>query len=117
MKVRNLEIFEIHASYCAVLANPKRLIIMACLDKKEMSVSELAETLECPMSTVSRHLTLLKSKHLVTSRKEGTMVFYQPADRRIIEACGQIRAVLIDGMKKRGEIALEIDPDEIIAED
>ncbi len=48
MKVRNLEIFEIHAAYCRVLANPLRLAIMACLDKRELSVGELAEILGAP---------------------------------------------------------------------
>jgi len=114
MKVRNMEIFEIHASYCGVLASSKRLAIMACLDKQEMSVGELAEAIDCPMSTVSRHLTLLKSKHLVKMRKEGTSVFYSPADRRIIEACSMIRMVLVESMKKRGLVAQELDIDNII---
>ncbi|MEN8006374.1 MAG: metalloregulator ArsR/SmtB family transcription factor [Candidatus Krumholzibacteriota bacterium] len=117
MKVRNHEIFEIHASYCRVLANPLRLAIMACLDKEELSVGELAEVLGAPLSTVSRHLGALKGKHIVLARKEGHKVFYKPADNRIVEACCLIRTVLIDGMKKRGEIAMEINPDEIIVDD
>jgi len=114
MKVRNMEIFEIHASYCAVLASAKRLAIMACLDKKEMSVGELADTIGSPLSTVSRHLTLLKSKHLVESRKDGTTVFYRPADKRIMAACAAIRAVLFESMQKRGDIAQEINLDKLI---
>lgn len=110
-----MEIFEIHASYCAVLANPKRLAIMACLDRKEMSVGELAEAIDSPMSTVSRHLALLKNKHLVQMRKEGTSVFYSPADRRILEACAMIRSVLMEIMKSRGLIAQELDIDNIIS--
>jgi ArsR family transcriptional regulator len=117
MKVRNLEIFEIHATYCRVLANPQRLAILACLDKRELSVGELAEVLGAPLSTVSRHLSALKDKHLVLARKDGHKVFYRPADQRIVEACSLIRRVLLDGMKKRGEIALEIKPDEIIVDD
>ncbi len=112
-----MKIFEIHAAYCSILANPKRLAILACLDRKEMSVGELAEALDCPMSTVSRHLTLLKNRHLVSSRQEGTRVYYEAADKRIIQACGQIRAVLMDGLKHRGEIAQELNPEDIIAED
>jgi ArsR family transcriptional regulator, virulence genes transcriptional regulator len=117
MKVRNYEIFEIHAAYCRALASPKRLAIMACLDRREMSVSELADTLGIPLSSVSRHLSLMKNKHLVISRQEGTKVFYRPADKRIVDACSLIRTVLIDGMKKRGEIALGIDSQEIIEDD
>ena len=117
MKIQNLEIFEIHASYCRVLASPVRLAILACLDKKELSVGELAEIIGSPLSTVSRHLSALKGKHLVTARKDGHKVFYSPTDRRIVEACRLIRTVLIDGMKTRGEIAMEIKPDEIIVDE
>lgn len=114
MKIRNNAIFELHAEYCRVLANSKRLAIMACLDIRELSVSEIAEAIDASLSTVSRHLSVLKGKHLVISRKEGTTVFYRPADTRIIEACQLIRTVLIDTMKARGEIAQGINPDEII---
>lgn len=117
MKLRNFEIFELHAETCRVLAHSKRLAILACLDRKELSVGELAEILGAPLSTISRHLGELKGKHLVIARQEGHKVFYRPADRRIIEACLLIRQVLIDGMKKRGDIAQEIDPDEIIVDD
>ncbi len=117
MKVRNLEIFEIHASCCRVLASPLRLAILACLDKRELNVGELAGIFDSPLPTISRHLSALKVKHLVVARKEGHKVFYSPADQRIIEACGIFRTVLIDGMKKRGEIAMEIKPDEIIVDD
>jgi DNA-binding transcriptional ArsR family regulator len=117
MKVRNLEIFQIHADYCRVLASPKRLAIMACLDRREMSVGELAECLETPLSTISQHLTVMKNKHLVVSRHEGTKVFYQPSDKRIVEACTLFRTVLIDNMKARGELALEIDPTNFIVDD
>lgn len=109
-----MQIFEMHASYCAVLASAKRLAIMALLDRKEMCVGELAEALDSPLSTVSRHLTLLKSKHLVQARKDGTTVYYSPADPRIIKACGEIRAVLFEHLKNRGEIAQGIDLDSLI---
>ena len=117
MKVRNFEIFQIHAEYCRALASPKRLAIMACLDRREMSVGELAECLETPLSTISQHLTVMKNKHLVVSRHEGTKVFYRPSDKRIVEACALIRTVLIDNMKARGELALEIDPNNFIVDD
>ncbi len=117
MKIQNNKIFEVHASYCRALANPKRLALLACLDRREMSVGELADTLEVPMPTVSRHLSLLKSKHLVKARQEGTKVFYSASDPRIVEACTMIRTVLIEGMKQRGEMAMEIDPQEIITDD
>ena len=117
MKVRNKEIFEIHAAYCRILASPIRLSILACLKIREMSVSELAEAHEAPMSTISRHLAILRSKNLVETRHEGTRVFYRPSDPRIVEACSLIRTVLIDGMKKRGELVMELKAEELIVDD
>jgi len=114
MKLRTKEIFEIHASYCRILANPNRLAIIACLDVREMSVSEIAETIEISLPAVSQHLTTLKGKHLVTSRKEGAKVFYTVADPRIVEACRLIRTAVFEGMKQRGEIAAELFSDDYV---
>ena len=114
MEIRNRELFQIHSEYCRVLANPTRLMILACLDKREMNVGELSAAVGSPLSTVSQHLNILKNKHLVKSRKEGQTVYYSHTDTRIMVACRLIRTVLIDGMKKRGEIAQEINPDEVI---
>ena len=70
-----------------------------------MSVGEIAECIGIPLASVSQHLGALRSKHVVKARKQGQMVFYQPTDPRLIEACRLIRTILLDGMKERGEIA------------
>ena len=117
MEIQNREIFQIHAEYCRVLSNSKRLMILACLEKREMSVGELAESIGSPLSTVSQHLSVLKNKHMVASRREAQTIIYRPTDLRVMEACRMIRAVLTDGMKKRGEIAQEFDPSNVIADE
>ena len=62
-----------------------------------------------PLSTVSQHLTILRDRHVVESRKEGQTVYYRPVDVRLMGACEIIRAVLIDGLKERGEFARKVD--------
>jgi len=104
------DIFELHADLCKTLSNPKRLMILALLAKKEMSVGEIAEVMAVPLSNVSQHLSLLKAQSLVKTRKDGQTVHYSLADHRIIEACTLIRSVLLDMMKKRGQVAHKIDP-------
>jgi ArsR family transcriptional regulator len=113
MKIRNEEIFNLHADFCKMLANPKRLMILALLSRKEMSVGELAESMDTAMATVSQHLTALRGKHIVEARKEGQTVYYHSTDPRLIEACTAIRTILLDGMKRRGEIAKEIEVDPV----
>jgi ArsR family transcriptional regulator, virulence genes transcriptional regulator len=108
-------IFELHADLCKTLSNPKRLMILALLARKEMSVGEIAEVISVPLSNVSQHLSRLKAQGLVHGRKEGQVVRYNITDRRIIQACTLIRSVLLDRMKERGQVALEIDPRYVVA--
>ncbi len=114
MKIRNYEIFKLHAEYCRSLANPKRLMILAVLKDGEKSVSELAEAINTPLATVSQHLALLRNRHIVDSRKDGQTVYYRATDPRLMDACTIIRTVLLDGMKRRGEVAHEIDDESVI---
>jgi DNA-binding transcriptional ArsR family regulator len=111
MKVRNVEIFQVHSDFCKMLSSPKRLMIMFLLGKKEMSVGELAESMDTALATVSQHLMALRSKQIVSARKEGQTVYYKINDPRLIDALTMIRVIILDGMKKRGEIAREIEID------
>ena len=117
MKIRNHEIFVYHADLCRTLANPKRLMIIAVLAKKEMSVGELSKVLDVPLSNVSQHLRTLKDRHVVHSRKEGQTVFYSLTDERMIQACNTLRWVLLDQMKARGKVAGDIAPDDLVVDD
>lgn len=96
-----------------MLSSPKRLMILSLLSKKEMSVGELAESMDTALATVSQHLMVLRSKQIVRARKEGQTVYYKITDPRLTDACTLIRVILLDGMKKRGEIAKEIEFDPV----
>ena len=113
MKVRNQELFRLHADFCKMLSNPKRLMILAVLSQGEMSVGEIADSIGTALPTVSQHLTVLRSKYVVAARKEGQTVYYRATDPRLMDASVLIRSVLLDGMKRRGEIAREIEVDPV----
>jgi len=116
MKVTNPEIFRLHADFCKVLANPKRLMIIALLSKREMSVGELASATDVPLTTISQHLRMLRERGVVKTRKEGQTVFCEITDPRIMDACVRIRTILLDNMRLRGTLAQEIDPEGVIDE-
>ena len=108
MKFRDTRIFQLHADFCRMLANPKRLMIIALVSERPMSVGEIAKAIDTPLPTVSQHLRALRNRHIVASRKEGQTVIYSATDPRIIKACRLIRTALLDGMKERGELAREV---------
>lgn len=98
-------IFQLHADFCKVIAEPKRLKIIALLAEQEMSVSEIAAVLDTSSSNVSQHLRVLRARNVVQTRKDGQTVYYRLMDPRIPKVCAEIRSILLDGMNKRGEIA------------
>lgn len=58
------------------MAHPTRLFILDKLNEKEHCVCELQELIGSDMSTVSRHLSVLRNAGIVTTRKHNNQVFY-----------------------------------------
>ena len=61
------------------LGHPSRVFIVEKLKDAEQCVCELSEMIGADMSTVSRHLSILRKAGIVTDRKEGTTVYYSLA--------------------------------------
>ena len=67
---------EIVAAVFKALGHPSRVFIIDKLRGGDRCVHELAAEIGADMSTVSRHLSILKKTGIITDRKEGTTVFY-----------------------------------------
>ena len=65
------------ARYLKVLAHPDRMKILLYLNDSEKSVNDLVNYTNIKQTTLSQHLSLLKDRELVESRREGSYVFYQ----------------------------------------
>lgn len=59
------------------LADLTRLRVLHALRKSELCVCQITELAGLAPSTVSRHMSLLSSAGLVTSRKDGRWVYYR----------------------------------------
>lgn len=59
------------------LAHESRLMIVDRLSRGECSVGELRDLVGGDLSTVSKHLALLRAHGVVADRREGTTVFYR----------------------------------------
>lgn len=99
------EVNLLHANVCQALADAKRILILYALAESPKYVTELAEALDSPQSTVSRHLKVLRDRHLVTTERDGAVVRYSLADRRVIDALDSLRAVLVDTLAQQAELA------------
>jgi ArsR family transcriptional regulator len=68
--------FEAQAAVIKSMAHPTRLFIVDRLAQGEKCVHELTDMIEADVSTVSKHLSILKNAGIIRDEKRGTQVFY-----------------------------------------
>jgi DNA-binding transcriptional ArsR family regulator len=71
------------------LSDPTRIRILHLLFERECSVGMIVEELGLGQSTVSHQLRFLKNLRLVKSRREGTSIYYSPADEHVFKVLEQ----------------------------
>lgn len=98
-------IYLLHAQILRALAHPRRLMILDCLHPGERSVGELAEALDLPQANISQHLAALRAQDIVTTRREGNVIFYSLVDPKIVEACDSFHEFLVGRMKTNQALA------------
>jgi ArsR family transcriptional regulator len=70
------KLYEARARVIKAMAHPTRLFIVEELSKGERCVCDLTDMVGADISTVSKHLSLLKNAGIVEDDKRGTQVFY-----------------------------------------
>ena len=98
------QLYELHASICQTLANPKRLEVIDRLRDGEQSVSELAEAMKISQANLSQHLAVMRQKGIVATRREGLNVYYRLSNPKIIKACDLMRQVLLEHLEAGAEL-------------
>ena len=98
------ELYEIHAEICKVFSNSTRLEILNLLRDKEMSVTELIKKSKLTQANISQHLSIMKSKGIVTSSRNGKNIYYKLSNPKIIKAFDIIREVLIERLKRNKKL-------------
>jgi ArsR family transcriptional regulator len=105
MTIPSLDELELlHVRVCQAVTDPKRIRIMYALHEQPQHVSALAELLEMPQPTVSRHLSVLRQRALVITDRDGNIVNYRLADTRIIQILELMRQVLRDAIERQARL-------------
>jgi rhodanese-related sulfurtransferase len=86
-------LFEAFASVGKALASGKRLELVDLLAQGERSVEALAQAAGLGLTTASSHLQVLRQAGLVTTRKQGTKVFYRLAGADVAGLWAHLRGV------------------------
>ncbi len=94
------QIYVYHAEMCKVFSHAKRLELINILRDKEMSAGELGERLGLAPANLSQHLTMMRERHILVSRKEGNVVYYRIASPRLLEAFDLLWEILFEQIRQ-----------------
>jgi len=99
MKKDEMKKLESWANVIKALAHPSRLFIVEELAKGERCVCYLTEKLKVDISTVSKHLSVMKNAGIVEDDKRGNQVFYRLRCPCILNFLSCIEAVIEEKQK------------------
>ncbi len=77
MALPELNRYQAQARVLKALAHPARLLLVEALSQRERCVCELTALVGSDISTISKHLSLLKHAGIVEDDKRGAQVFYR----------------------------------------
>ncbi len=103
------EVSQLEADLCFALADPTRILILYALDEQPRNVTELTQELNITQPTASRHLKILRDRGLVRPNRQGVVIQYELADKRLIQALDLLRNVLRDRIAYRANLMEEIE--------
>ena len=92
---------EARARIMKALAHPTRLFLVEQLAKREQCVCELTEQVGADVSTVSKHLSVLKTAGIVQDDKRGLSVYYRLRVPCVLSLFGCIETVLESNAKEQ----------------
>lgn len=102
------KIYELHAQMCKVFTSPKRLEILNLLRDEELSVGQLVKKANIRQANISQHLSLLREKGIVKTRRAGKTIYYSLSNPKIIKAFDIIREMLWERLAENDKLIKDI---------
>jgi len=75
------------------MSHPLRLKILCALGDQEVSVQDIVTMVGTSQSNISQHLSILRDKAILMSRKDANRVFYRVGDARTLRLIAMMRDV------------------------
>jgi len=97
--------YEARARIIRAMSHPTRLFMVDVLSKGERCVCELTEMVGDHISTISKHLSVLKNAGIVADEKRGTQVFYSLRVPCVLNFFSCVESVLKTNAKEQAALA------------
>jgi len=100
----NRRMYEMRARIIKAMAHPSRLMMIDALAEGEKCVCELRDLVGSDISTVSKHLALMRDAGIFNDRKAGQQVFYSLRVPCILNFFGCVEAVMRSTAEEQMEL-------------
>jgi len=88
------KILEFQAQVCKTFSNAKRLEVLNLLKAGEMTVGDITKALGATKANTSQHLTVMRMRGILKTRRDGTNIYYRIANEKLISACSLMQEAL-----------------------
>lgn len=92
------------ADFFKTLSHPSRIRVLELLSEREHSVGEMLRAIDIEASNLSQHLAVLRRAGLVTTRKEGSTVYYSLVSTQIADLLSVARSILTSVLSEQAEL-------------
>lgn len=90
--ITNEDDIDLASRSLKAMAHPLRLKILCLLGgNPEVSVQDIVEHVGTSQSNISQHLSILRDKGILASRKDANKVYYRISDQKIVSLIGSLR--------------------------
>lgn len=94
MNKKTKDLFDARAKIIKALAHPTRLFIVDTLSKNEKCVQDLTKQIGADISTVSKHLSILRDAGIIEDEKRGLHVWYRLKVPCVMNFFGCVESVM-----------------------
>jgi DNA-binding transcriptional ArsR family regulator len=101
-------IYRRKAEFLKAIAHPLRIRALELLVGGEKTVGQLVTGTGAEPSHLSQQLGILRTAGVVSSRREGSNVYYTARDPRIFQLLATAKAILTSSLEESGELLADL---------
>ena len=102
---------QMKAEFFKTLSHPSRIRVLELLSEREHSVGELLRAIDIEASNLSQQLAVLRRAGLVTTRKEGSTVYYSLVSTQIADLMAVARSILTSVLAEQADLLTSLRSD------
>jgi DNA-binding transcriptional ArsR family regulator len=101
-------LYQAKAEFFKTLGHPARIRVLELLSEREQSVGEMLPEVGVEATSLSQQLAVLRRAGLVTSRKEGSTVYYSLTSPQVAELLAVARRILTEVLTGQAELLADL---------